>query len=139
MSCGIFAIGCDRSDPTGAGLVHHLEIVDLESTKIADPPRQSNRYDRLVRLSTAYLVQRFTAAAAFMYGVVTSVLYFNGEPETRHTTFPTSSATSSAPRVSIATPTGRPIASPFSLTNPVSTSIGMPAGLPSLNGTKITL
>ena len=52
---------------------------------------------------------------------------------------PTSSATSSAPDLSIATPTGRPIASPFSLTNPVNTSIGCPDGMPCANGTKITL
>jgi glutathione synthase/RimK-type ligase-like ATP-grasp enzyme len=58
---------------------------------------------------------------------------------TRHTVFPTSSATSSAPRASIATPTGRPRASPSSLRNPVSTSTGAPAGFPPANGTKTTL
>jgi hypothetical protein len=41
---------------------------------------------------------------------------------TRQMVLPTSSATSSASRESIATPTGRPIASPFCLMNPVSTS-----------------
>src|SRR5688572_24205833 len=61
------------------------------------------------------------------------------ELDTRQITFPTSSATSNAPRLSIATPTGRPMASPFSLTNPVNTSIGGPAGLPAVNETKITL
>src|SRR5688500_7524448 len=60
-------------------------------------------------------------------------------PVTRQMVLPTSSATSSAPRPSMATPTGRPIASPFSRTNPVSRSTGMPDGLPSANGTKITL
>ena len=52
---------------------------------------------------------------------------------------PTSSATSSAPGRSIATPTGRPSASPASLTKPVRTSVGCPEGRPSANGTKITL
>src|SRR6266571_5064686 len=58
---------------------------------------------------------------------------------TRHTALPTSSATNSAPCLSILTPTGRPWASPLSLRKPVSTSCGFPAGLPSANGTKITL
>jgi hypothetical protein len=58
---------------------------------------------------------------------------------TRQMTFPTSSATSNAPLPSIATPTGRPIASPFSRTKPVRTSIDGPDGLPPENGTKITL
>jgi hypothetical protein len=58
---------------------------------------------------------------------------------TRQITLPTSSATSSAPRASIATPTGRPSASPFSLRNPVSTSTGAPDGLPAAKGTKTTL
>src|SRR6185503_686739 len=58
---------------------------------------------------------------------------------TLHTAFPTSSATSSAPRASTATPTGRPIASPPSRTKPVRTSTGAPDGLPFVNGTKITL
>src|SRR5688572_18422999 len=61
------------------------------------------------------------------------------DPETRQTVLPTSSATSNAPRLSITTPTGRPIASPFGLTKPVSTSIGIPEGFPPVNGTKITL
>jgi len=60
-------------------------------------------------------------------------------PTARQTALPTSSATNSAPRLSMATPTGRPQASPFSLTNPVSTSIGIPAGLPCANGTNTTL
>lgn len=58
---------------------------------------------------------------------------------TRHTALPTSSATSSPPLASSATPTGRPQASPSSLTKPVSTSSGMPCGLPLANGTKMTL
>jgi uncharacterized protein DUF1194 len=58
---------------------------------------------------------------------------------TRQTTLPTSSATSSAPLRSMATPTGRPNASPSLLRKPVRMSTGMPAGRPSLNGTKITL
>ena len=62
-----------------------------------------------------------------------------GRDVTRQTALPTSSATSSAPRLSMATPTGRPIASPFSFTNPVSTSTAGPLGIPSANGTKITL
>src|SRR3982074_871375 len=48
-------------------------------------------------------------------------------PLTRQIVLPTSSATSSAPLVSIATPTGRPRASPPSLTKPGSTSLGSPA------------
>lgn len=58
---------------------------------------------------------------------------------TRHTALPTSSATSSPPFASSATPTGRPRASPSPLTKPVSTSSGMPCGLPLANGTKMTL
>src|SRR5690606_28224454 len=58
---------------------------------------------------------------------------------TRPTAPPTSSATRRAPRPSTATPTGRPIASPFSLRKPVSTSCGGPSGRPSRKGTKMTL
>lgn len=59
---------------------------------------------------------------------------------TRQIALPTSSATSNPPRPSIATPTGRPMASPLLLTNPVSTSTGIADGLPlSSKGTKITL
>src|SRR2546423_10377388 len=53
--------------------------------------------------------------------------------------FPTSSATSSEPSPPIATPTGRPIASPRGVMKPVSTSIGCPEGTPFRKGTKITL
>jgi hypothetical protein len=60
-------------------------------------------------------------------------------PVTRHTVLPTSSATRSAPRLSIATPTGLPSASPFSFTKPERTSSGPRDGVPPLNGTKITL
>src|SRR3954451_15357947 len=49
---------------------------------------------------------------------------------TRHTVFPTSSATKSAPVLSTLTPTGRPNALPSGLRNPVSTSFGSPAGMP---------
>lgn len=58
---------------------------------------------------------------------------------TRQTVFPTSSATSSAPRESTATPTGRPRALPPTSRKPVSTSTGAPDGLPPVNGTKTTL
>jgi glutathione synthase/RimK-type ligase-like ATP-grasp enzyme len=58
---------------------------------------------------------------------------------TRQTVLPTSSAMSSAPRESMATPTGRPRASPSSSRNPVSTSTGAPAGFPPAKGTKTTL
>lgn len=58
---------------------------------------------------------------------------------TRHTAFPTSSATSRPPRLSSATPTGLPFASPLGRTKPVRTSTGSPEGLPRLKGTKITL
>ena len=51
----------------------------------------------------------------------------------------TSSATNSAPRLSIATPTGQPRTSPLLFTKPVSTSIGGTLGCSSLKGTKITL
>jgi hypothetical protein len=57
---------------------------------------------------------------------------------TRHTMFPTSSATSKAPARSMATPTGRPNAAPPVLRKPVSMSIGGPEGRPLANGTKIT-
>ena len=62
-----------------------------------------------------------------------------GAELTRQIVLPTSSATSNAPRESIATPTGRPCASPASVRNPVSTSTGVPAGFPPANGTKMTL
>lgn len=58
---------------------------------------------------------------------------------TRHTALPTSSATSSPPRWSSATPTGRPSALPSSLRKPVSTSRGRPCGLPSTKDTNTTL
>jgi len=58
---------------------------------------------------------------------------------TRQITLPTSSATSNAPRSAMATPTGRPNASPSSLRKPVKISVGCPEGRPSANGTKITL
>jgi len=59
---------------------------------------------------------------------------------TRQTTLPTSSATSKAPFLSMATPTGRPHASPSGLRKPLRTSSGAaPEGLPCANGTKITL
>ncbi len=59
---------------------------------------------------------------------------------TRQITLPTSSATSNAPCLSSATPTGRPKAVPSALRNPVSTSTGAaPEGLPCAKGTKITL
>src|SRR5262249_25461172 len=60
-------------------------------------------------------------------------------PTTRHTTLPTSSATRSAPCPSIATPTGRPYASPSGLRNPDKTSLGSPTGDPFSKGMKITL
>lgn len=61
------------------------------------------------------------------------------EEDTRQMILPTSSATSRAPDLSNATPTGRPCALPSASTKPVSTSCGAPAGLPSAKGTKITL
>jgi hypothetical protein len=57
----------------------------------------------------------------------------------RHTVLPTSSATNSAPCLSIRTPTGRPRAWPLSLRKAVNTSSGLPEGFPLANGTKITL
>src|SRR4051812_16657883 len=66
-------------------------------------------------------------------------LYLAGERVTLQIELPTSSATSSAPPLSIATPTGRPIATPDGSTNPVSTSMGLPLGFPPENGTNITL
>src|SRR4051794_38133898 len=50
---------------------------------------------------------------------------------TRQMVLPTSSATSRAPSLAMATPTGRPCALPSDETKPVSTSTGMPDGLPS--------
>ena len=58
---------------------------------------------------------------------------------TRQMILPTSSATRSAPALSSTTPAGRPFASPSSLKKPVSTSSAAPDGIPSVNGTKITL
>ena len=61
--------------------------------------------------------------------------YRTGAATTRQMTLPTSSATSSAPRLSSVTPTGRPLAAPLALRKPVSTSTGIPDGLPASNGT----
>src|SRR5579872_1397649 len=58
---------------------------------------------------------------------------------TLHTVLPTSSAISKAPVLSIATPTGRPRASPFEFKKPVTTSSALPFGRPPLNGTNTTL
>jgi len=54
---------------------------------------------------------------------------------TRQIVLPTSSAISSAPRPSTATPTGRPRARSSASRKPVSRSRGAPAGLPDSNGT----
>ena len=70
--------------------------------------------------------------------VTPSAFYCAADTDTLQMIFPTSSATRSAPVLSRATPTGRPIASPFSLMNPVRTTTGSPDGMPSVNGTKIT-
>jgi hypothetical protein len=58
---------------------------------------------------------------------------------TLQTVLPTSSAISKAPVLSIATPTGRPRASPLAFKNPVTTSSALPCGRPPLNGTNTTL
>jgi len=60
---------------------------------------------------------------------------FDYRAETRQMVLPTSSATKSPPRVSSATPTGRPIASPSAPRKPVSTFVGKPDGRPALKGT----
>ena len=60
--------------------------------------------------------------------VAWSFVYLAALPLTRQMVLPTSSATSSAPRRSSSTPTGRPKALPSSLTKPVSTSSGRPLG-----------
>ena len=58
---------------------------------------------------------------------------------TRQIALPTSSATSTPPPASTATPTGRPRALPSSPTNPSSTVSGGPEGRPFENGTNTTL
>jgi len=58
---------------------------------------------------------------------------------TRQITLPTSSATSSAPRLSKATPTGRPQASSCGERNPVRRSTGLPDGRPFSKGISTTL
>ena len=58
---------------------------------------------------------------------------------TRQTVLAKSSAMISAPLGSTVTPTGRPRVLPSSPRKPVAKSMGSPAGLPLLNGTKITL
>src|SRR3954471_20759513 len=58
---------------------------------------------------------------------------------TRQIVFDRSSATSSAPRPSTVTPTGRPRVLPSSPINPSKKSSGGPEGRPLLNGTKTTL
>ena len=60
-------------------------------------------------------------------------------PLTRQTTLPRSSAISSAPVRSTATPTGRPRARPCVSRKPVTTSRALPLGRPPLNGTQTTL
>ncbi len=59
--------------------------------------------------------------------------------ETRQILLPTSSATSKAPVLLIATPTGLPKAFKSVERNPVKISFGTPEGLPLVNGTKTTL
>jgi hypothetical protein len=58
---------------------------------------------------------------------------------TRQTVFPTSSAISRAPDLSMASPTGRPRAFSSEFRKPVTTSSALPVGRPPLNGTKTTL
>jgi len=66
-----------------------------------------------------------------------NVLYFVAV--THQMVLPTSSATNSAPRLSMTTPTGRPITLPSDLMKPVKTSNGSPDGIPAVNDTKMTL
>src|SRR3954467_7424065 len=58
---------------------------------------------------------------------------------TPQTALPTSSATSRAPSLVRAMPTGRPCALPSAEMKPLSTSAGIPDGLPFANGTNTTL
>jgi hypothetical protein len=58
---------------------------------------------------------------------------------TRQTVFPTSSAIRSAPVLSTASPTGRPLAFPSASRKSVTTSSAFPLGRPPLKGTKTTL
>ncbi len=60
-------------------------------------------------------------------------------PVTRQTVSPRSSAISSAPALSTASPTGRPCALPLVPTKPVTTSCVLPAGLPPAKGMYTTL
>jgi len=59
--------------------------------------------------------------------------------DTRHTTFPRSSAIRSAPALSTARPTGRPSALPSGAIKPVTMSRAFPLGLDPANGTHTTL
>jgi hypothetical protein len=58
---------------------------------------------------------------------------------TRQTVFPTSLAISSAPVLSMANPTGRPLAFPSAFRKSVTTSSALPLGRRPLKGTKTTL
>src|SRR5262245_31402760 len=90
------------------------------------------------RISTASAARPACALLGkYRHGVVAALCGAAGV--TRQIVLPTSSATSSAPDLSIATPTGRPCASPASLKKPVRTSSGWPEGRPPSKGTKITL
>ena len=128
---------------------HECEAIFL-TAKILDQTQQSGanlphfRKSHGLKLHGASVrVERCENIGLFpVAGGSTTVDQFPAVPRTRVTrqiVFPTSSATSSDPVLSIATPTGRPIASPFSLMNPPRTSVGGPAGLPPRKGTKITL
>ena len=78
-------------------------------------------------------------------GLAASRGLFNSRPDywpaevTRQTVFPTSSAIRSAPVLSTASPTGRPLAFPSASRKSVTTSSAFPLGRPPLKGTKTTL
>src|ERR1700704_3838963 len=99
------------------------------------PPELTNRFPIGLLRHHAKPCCRHTATQK-IYGTLDGRMVdaaFAEAGVTRHTVLPTSSATSSAPALLTATPTGRPSALPSWSTKPVRTSIGAPDGRPLVN------
>ena len=100
------------------------------------------KYERAERSNPPLTRRNYRAplngAAAYPLALNTWPPRWRHHFETRHTSFPTSSATRSAPVLSMATPTGRPRATPSSVRKPVRKSAGGPEGFSPENGTNAT-
>src|SRR3978361_545782 len=105
-----------------------------ETQSAALRPRTAGR--RLASIYQLLPSSRGKARLGYCEGVATAAELAGGDAAvTRQTVFPTSSAMSTAPVRSGATPTGRPFVWASSETKPVTTSWGGPLGRPSRKGT----